>query len=63
VGAFRYCHQCDKPLNKPTCREDLLENFSCDRCGRLIPKYQSIAEWVVELEERLCALEAHNKEE
>ena len=49
MSAFRYCEDCEHPLEKPTPREDLFDGQNCPSCGALQSRYMSEAEWIVDL--------------
>jgi hypothetical protein len=60
MGSYRYC-VCGNGLPKPTAQEDLLTGQICS-CGEIQESRQSIAEWIVDLEERLVAIENSKKQ-
>lgn len=58
MGAFRYCKCGDQGFDKPTAIEDLVEweRQAC-HCGKQLDQYMSVEEWIMDLDERLRALE------
>jgi hypothetical protein len=60
MGCFRYCDHpgCDRGLDQPTAREDLVDGQFCVHGHKQTRQWQSIEEWVADLDERLQRLES-----
>jgi len=47
MGAFRYCHKCETPIDEPTIEEDLQEGGqTCPECGKSLGNLYSLGEWL-----------------
>jgi 6-phosphogluconolactonase (cycloisomerase 2 family) len=59
MGAYSYCYKCkDGPLDPATASEVLSKEQECPACHALLFPNRSMDEVVVELAERIEALEA-----
>jgi hypothetical protein len=47
MGAFRYCLRCDLALNKPSAREDLIEQKQLCANGHSNPPARTLQEWLL----------------
>jgi len=53
MGAYKYCTECDAPLQPASPRDDLIDGQTCPNCGKTQHQEKSLNEWVVDLYEEL----------
>lgn len=58
--AWTYCRKCDTEMEEPTLREVLTYDYLCPNCGSLVDPQKSVNECIIELLERVEALENEN---
>lgn len=58
--AWTYCSKCDASMSEPTVEEALKNEYCCKQCGHTNFPNKSMADIVIELNERLEALEQGN---
>lgn len=58
MGSHRYCRHpgCDRGLDEPTAREDLIDGQFCVH-GHRAPQFMRLQEWVADIDQRLRELE------
>lgn len=57
--AWAYCSKCEASMSEPTVEEALKNEYHCKSCGHNNFPNKSMADIVIELNERLEALEAN----
>lgn len=61
MGAFLRCPVCGRGHDKPTARTDLLDGGTRCQCGHRFGQFQSLNDWIADLDDRVTAIEESNR--
>lgn len=61
MSSYRYCRDCDTAMDKPTTREAVERVHPCPACNEDNSRGEDFNEFLIELSERLEALEEPEK--